>query len=87
MNHRLRKTPHDPNRRINGTLARNLDAAVISATRLRHQKVYSETLVHWRELVELARETLPPDALAKRHPIALAADRLERELKDRAGEA
>jgi hypothetical protein len=87
MNYRLRKTPHDPGRRILGTLARNLDAAVISAVRLRHQKVYSATLVHWRELVELARQSLPADALAMRHPIALAADRLERELNDRAGEA
>jgi hypothetical protein len=85
MNSRLSKTAHVPSRRIHGNLAANLDAAVMSATRLRQQKVYPETLVHWRELVELARQTLPADALAMSHPVALAAARLERELNDRSG--
>ena len=75
--------PNGANKKLHGTLAANLDAAVMSARRLRHQKVYSETLVYWRELLDLAREKLPADALAKRHPIALSADHLERELKDR----
>jgi hypothetical protein len=81
---RQRKTmPPPANVKLYGTLAANLDAALISAERLRSQKVYSETLSYWGELLTLARQTLPTDALANGHPIAVSADRLERELKDR----
>jgi hypothetical protein len=75
--------PPNASTKLHGTLAANLDAAVMSARRLRRQKVYSETLVYWQELLDLARQRLPADALAKGHPIALSADHLERELKDR----
>ena len=85
---RQRKTiPGSVDIKLHGTLAANLDAAVMSARRLRRQKVYSETLVYWRELLDLARQKLPADALAKGHPIALSADHLERELKDRIAES
>jgi hypothetical protein len=75
--------PTTANRKLHGTLAANLDAALMSARRLRRQTVYSETLIYWQELLDLARQKLPADALAKGHPIAVSADHLERELKDR----
>ena len=87
MKHRLKTAQPAPNRRIYGTLAANLDAAVMSATRLRHQKVYADTLRHWRELVALARQSVLADGLERSHPIALAADHLERELNERAAAA
>jgi hypothetical protein len=75
--------PSPANMKLYGTLAANLDAAIISARRLRRRKVYSETLRYWADLLELARQSLPADALANGHPIAVSADQLERELKDR----
>jgi hypothetical protein len=83
MNRQPKTMPTTANMKLYGTLAANLDAAIISARRFRRQKVYSETLRYWADLVELARQTLPADALANGHPIAVSADHLERELKDR----
>lgn len=77
--------PPNASKKLHGTLAANLDAALMSARRLRRQTVYSETLTYWRELLDLARQKLPADALAKGHPIAVSADHLERELKERSG--
>jgi hypothetical protein len=84
MKSRLRNSSSVPHQKIYGTLAANLDSAVMSATRFRHQKVYPDTLRHWRDLVDAARRSVNDDGLAPNHPIALAADRLERELNDRA---
>ncbi len=87
MNPRLKNAPRLPTKRLYGTLAANLDAAVNSAARFRHQKVYPDTLRYWRELVDSARQSVAEDDLAGSHPIAQAADRLEHELNERAGEA
>ena len=87
MNPRLKNKSPAPTKRLYGTLAANLDAAVISASRFRHRQVYPETLRYWRELVDVARQSIADDALAGSHPIAIAADRLESELNDRAGRA
>lgn len=83
MNLRLNNRLAAPSRRLYGTLAANLDAAIMSATRLRRRKIYADTLAHWRELLDTARHAVQADGLDRSHPIALAADRLERELNDR----
>lgn len=87
MKSRLKNSPPVAHQKIYGTLAANLDAAVMSAVRFRHRTVYPDTLRHWRELVETARRSALADALACNHPIVLAADSLESELRNRAGEA
>jgi hypothetical protein len=73
-----------PGIRLHGTLATNLEAAAISAARLRYARVYPDTLRFWRDLVDLARQSLPADSLGRAHPLAQIADHLERELNDRA---
>ena len=63
---------------LHGTLSTNLIKAVQSARRLRGQRVHSDTLAYWRELLDCARR----DA-GSSEPVQELIVELENELTDR----
>ena len=70
---------------IHGSLQSNLEAAILSARRLKGQHVYPDTLAHWVELAtyawrEASAKSGPESAILTR----LAAD-LESEISSRKG--
>ena len=60
-----------------GTTESDLTSALISARRLRGHPVHPETLGHWSDLLQHAREEMEPDSV---EPINLLVVELEREL-------
>jgi hypothetical protein len=65
---------------IHGTIANNLTSAVQSARRLRGHPVHADTLEHWRDLLNHARQEL---ANGSTEPIQGLVDELEIQLADR----
>ena len=68
---------------LHGSLIDNLQAAVASARRLRGQRVYPETVNHWRELLVLARDGSGTVSGEDRARLTSLADQLEQELGSR----
>jgi hypothetical protein len=66
---------------IHGSIANNLTSAVQSARRLRGHPVHADTLDHWRDLLNHARQEL---ANGSTEPIQALVVELETELADRA---
>jgi hypothetical protein len=66
-----------------GTLTDNLEAALLSVTRLRGQKVYPETISYWHELLDYARIESPSLRGRERSLSERLADQLERALSMR----
>jgi len=70
-----------------GTIAENLQAAILSARRLRGHRVHGDTLRFWQDLLDCARRKARRSALPQSHEIyGLIAD-LQSELaaRDHAG--
>jgi hypothetical protein len=65
---------------LHGSIKNNLASAVQSARRLRGHPVHSDTLDHWRNLLEHARRQL---ASGSAEPIQLLVAELENELASR----
>jgi hypothetical protein len=65
---------------LHGSIANNLISAVQSARRLRGHPVHSDTLAHWKELLDHARHQLANGATEPLHPLIVE---LENELADR----
>jgi hypothetical protein len=66
---------------LHGSIANNLTSAVQSARRLRGHPVHADTLDHWRDLLNHARQEL---ANGSTEPIQALIVELENELADRA---
>jgi hypothetical protein len=66
---------------IHGSIANNLTSAVQSARRLRGHPVHADTLDHWRDLLNHARQEL---ANGSSEPIQALVVELEIQLADRA---
>jgi hypothetical protein len=65
---------------LHGTLAKNLTSAVQSARRLKGHPVHADTLGHWNDLLNRARQEL---ANGSTEPIQALIVELENELADR----
>ena len=65
---------------LHGTLATNLTNALQSARRLQGHPVHSDTLEHWRELLDHSRRELANGSM---EPIQGLIAELENELADR----
>ena len=63
-----------------GSLVENLEAAVESTRRLRGQRVYSDTIQFWSDLLETARRVLATVIDVNSPAVAALADQLEAEL-------
>jgi hypothetical protein len=66
---------------LHGSIANNLTSAVQSARRLRGHPVHADTLDHWRDLLNHARQEL---ANGSTEPVQALIVELENELADRA---
>lgn len=66
-----------------GTIAENLQAAIVSARRLRGHKVHADTLRFWMELLECARLKARRSALSPSDEIYRLIADLQSELADR----
>jgi hypothetical protein len=66
---------------IHGSITNNLTSAVQSARRLRGHPVHADTLDHWRDILDHARQEL---AKGSTEPIEALVVELENELADRA---
>jgi hypothetical protein len=64
-----------------GSLVENLEAAVESTRRLRGQRVYTDTIQFWSDLLETARRVLATVIDVNSPAIAALADQLEEELR------
>jgi hypothetical protein len=64
-----------------GSLVENLEAAVESTRRLRGQRVYSDTIQFWSDLLETARRVLATVIDVNSPAVAALADQLEEELR------
>jgi len=64
-----------------GSLVENLEAAVESTRRLRGQRVYTDTLQFWCDLLETARRVLATVIDVNSPAVAALADQLEEELR------
>ena len=65
---------------LHGTLAKNLTSAVQSARRLKGHPVHADTLGHWNDLLNRARQEL---ANGSTEPIQALIVDLENQLADR----
>lgn len=66
-----------------GTIADNLQAAILSARRLRGHKVHPDTLHFWQELLDCARGTARRSALAPSDEVYRLIAELQSELAAR----
>jgi hypothetical protein len=64
-----------------GSLVENLEAAVESTRRLRGQRVNSDTIQFWSDLLETARRVLATVIDVNSPAVAALADQLEEELR------
>ena len=64
-----------------GSLVENLEAALESTRRLRGQRVYSDTIQFWSDLLETARRVLATVIDVNSPAVAALADQLEEELR------
>ena len=64
-----------------GSLVENLEAAVESTRRLRGQRVYTDTIQFWSDLLETARRVLATVIDVNSPAVAALADQLEAELR------
>lgn len=67
---------------LHGSTANNLTSAVRSARRLRGHEIHSDTLGHWRDLLDHARREL---AVGSTEPTEALILELENQLADRTG--
>ena len=65
---------------IHGSIANNLTSAVQSARRLRGHPIHGDTLGHWKDLLNHARQEL---ANGSTEPLQTLIAELENELADR----
>ena len=65
---------------LHGSLVENLEAALESTRRLRGQRVYSDTIQFWSDLLETARRVLATVIDVNSPAVASLADQLEAEL-------
>ena len=66
---------------LHGSLVENLEAALESTRRLRGQRVYSDTIRFWSDLLETARRVLATVIDVNSPAVAALADQLEEELR------
>ena len=66
--------------KLHGTISNNLASAVQSARRLRGRPVHGDTLRHWTDLLDHARQEL---AGGSTEPIVALTLELEKELTER----
>jgi hypothetical protein len=66
---------------LHGSLVENLEAALESTRRLRGQRVYSDTIQFWSDLLETARRVLATVIDVNSPAVAALADQLEEELR------
>lgn len=66
---------------LHGSLVENLEAALESTRRLRGQRVYSDTIQFWNDLLETARRVLATVIDVNSPAVAALADQLEEELR------
>jgi hypothetical protein len=66
---------------LHGSLVENLEAALESTRRLRGQRVYSDTIQFWSDLLETARRVLATVIDVNSPAVASLADQLEEELR------
>ena len=63
-----------------GTIAENLEAAIVSARRLRGHRVHADTRRYWHELLDYARLKVRRSALLDAEEIYLLIAELQSEL-------
>jgi hypothetical protein len=66
---------------LHGSLVENLEAALESTRRLRGQRVYSDTIQFWSDLLDTARRVLATVIDVNSPAVAALADQLEEELR------
>ena len=70
---------------LHGSLVVNLEAAILSAQRLRGRPLYPETLQFWSELLEMARRVLGTLIDSDTTWIASLSDQLDIEIQESGG--
>ena len=69
--------------KLHGSIADNLDTAIVSARRLRGHPVYKDTLAYWNELLHEARRVRQDPECARPTLLDAAIAKLEAELAER----
>ena len=70
---------------LHGSLVANLEAAVLSARRLRGRRIYPETLQFWGEVLAKARDAAGTMVAPDLFTVAWLADELEVEIEAHRG--